>query len=82
MEPIKKILPYDLTDRKIVELLRQKKYLDAVKFCKKEKNIGLKEAKDHVDKLAAQYGIERPKGCSQKAAVLVVVLVIIFYAVA
>jgi len=45
MEPIKKILPYDRTDRKIVELLRENKYLDAVKFCKEEKELGLKEAK-------------------------------------
>jgi len=79
MEPIKKILPYDRTDRKIVELLRENKYLDAVKFCKEEKELGLKEAKEHVDSLATSYGIQRPKGCGSKAAVLFLIAAVFVY---
>jgi len=79
MEHFKRIPPTDRTDRKIVELLRENKYLDAIKFCKEEKNLGLKEAKEDVDSLAASYGIERPKGCGSKAAVLFLIAVVFVY---
>ncbi len=41
-------------ERKIIELIKQNKLIEAVALVKKETNLGLKESKDIVDKYKSQ----------------------------
>lgn len=44
-------------DARVLDLCRNKRKLEAIKYVKESSNVGLKEAKDFVDDLCAQYGI-------------------------
>jgi hypothetical protein len=50
-------------DEKVLTLLKEGNFLEAVKVYKDASGKGLKESKDHVDALAKQHGIERKGGC-------------------
>lgn len=46
-------------DKKIVEYIKYGSLLSAVKFYKDQTGTGLKEAKDYVDSIYAQYNAEK-----------------------
>ncbi len=50
-------------DQRIIELCSAGTKLAAVKYYKDQSGLGLKEAKDYVDNLAAQHGIAPKGGC-------------------
>lgn len=49
-------------EQKIVELCREGKVLEAIKYYRVSSGAGLKESKDHVDHIITKYGILVPKG--------------------
>ncbi len=60
-------------DRQILQLLAAGKKIAAIKIYREQTNVGLKEAKDAVEALAAQNGIVPPSG-SGCITVLVVLI--------
>jgi hypothetical protein len=48
---------YDETDYQIIHLIKAKGKLAATKYCKETKNLGLKVAKEYVDKIAFENGL-------------------------
>ena len=49
------------TDSKIVEMLKENRFIEAVKMVREERKIGLKEASDYVKNVAVQNGLPMPK---------------------
>jgi ribosomal protein L7/L12 len=60
-------------DQQILQLLAAGKKIAAIKIYREQTNVGLKEAKDAVEALAAQNGIMPPRG-SGCVTVLVVLI--------
>ncbi len=50
-------------DQRIIELCSAGTKLAAVKYYRDQSGLGVKEAKDYVDNLAAQHGIAPKGGC-------------------
>jgi ribosomal protein L7/L12 len=71
----------DDLERQIVELLKAGKKISAIKLYREQTSLGLKEAKDAVEGLAASHGIAPAarSGCFGAVALLVLVgLLIVF----
>src|SRR5690242_12479749 len=62
-------------EERLLGLLRQGQKIEAIKVCRAETNVGLKEAKDFVELLATRHGIPQGGGCGKAAAVLLMILV-------
>ncbi|MCC6124016.1 MAG: ribosomal protein L7/L12 [Pirellulales bacterium] len=61
-------------DRDILSLMKGGKKIEAIKLYREKTGLGLKDAKDAVEALAAKYGIQsKGLGC---ASVLLLVLVV------
>jgi hypothetical protein len=51
-------------DQEILGLMKGGKKIEAIKRYREKTGLGLKEAKDAVEALAARYGIEKGAGCA------------------
>jgi ribosomal protein L7/L12 len=58
----------------ILELLKGEKKIEAIKLYRKKTGLGLKEAKDAVEVLAAKHGIES-KGVGCAGMILLLLLI-------
>jgi hypothetical protein len=61
-------------DKEILDLMRGTKKIEAIKLYREKTNVGLKEAKDAVEALAARYGIES-KGVGCASVILFLMLI-------
>jgi ribosomal protein L7/L12 len=59
----------------IVALLEGRKKIEAIKLYRQRKGVGLKEAKDAVEAIAAQAGIATPAGSGCASVVLLLIVV-------
>lgn len=51
-------------DNQILKIFSEKGRIEAIRFCKKERNWDLKSSKNYVDSLAVENGFPKPKeGC-------------------
>lgn len=66
-------------DREIVSLLEQGKKIQAVKLYRERTGVGLKEAKDAVDAIAAERHILAPAGSGCLGIVLLFLMVILSF---
>ena len=64
----------DSLDGRILSLIREGKKIPAVKLCRKQTGMGLKEAKDYVESLAKKHDVAAVAG-SECAGMLALVLV-------
>lgn len=51
-------IPSNSLDQQILDLCKKGQKITAIKLYKDNTNVGLKESKDYVDKLAAMHGLE------------------------
>ena len=66
----------EVEDR-IVESLRRGRKIEAVKVCREQTGLGLKDAKDLVEALAAKHGLEAKSGGGCLGVVLLVALLLV-----
>ena len=59
----------------IVALVREGRKIDAIKALRERTGLGLKEAKDLIDALERQLGIERPSTATKSLIFWVVLIV-------
>ncbi len=52
----------DELESRLLEILRAGRKIEAVKLCRQETGLGLKEAKDAVEELARKHEVQLPKG--------------------
>lgn len=67
----------DPLESQLLPLLRAGRKIEAIKVCRREMGLGLKEAKDYVELLAARHGIVAGSSgcsCSTSAAVLLLLI--------
>jgi hypothetical protein len=60
-------------DAEILGLMQGGKKIQAIKLYRERKGVGLKEAKDFVESLAAKHGVSSPSGGGCAGVVLVMV---------
>jgi hypothetical protein len=67
----------DSLDGRILSLMREGKKIPAVKLCREQTGLGLKEAKDYVESLAKTHDVVAPagSGCAGMLALVLVGLV-------
>jgi hypothetical protein len=59
--------PTDSLGPDVIDALRQGRTIDAIRFLRKEKGIGLKEAKDIIDSIDAQLPAASARGDENEA---------------
>ena len=64
----------DSLEYQVLALMQGQKKIEAIKLYRQQTGVGLKEAKDAVEALAAKYGIS-PKGAGCAGMVLLMVMV-------
>ena len=64
-------------DAEVLDLLRQRKQLQAIKYLRSRTGLGLKEAKQYVDGLARRENIAVSAGPSQAGCIVVVAAVVL-----
>jgi len=64
----------DSLEGQILVLMQSQKKIEAIKIYRQQTGVGLKEAKDAVEALAAEHGIS-PKGAGCAGMVLLIVVV-------
>ncbi|HTU25344.1 MAG TPA: ribosomal protein L7/L12 [Pirellulales bacterium] len=60
-------------DQQVLDLCRSGKLIEAIKLYRSQTGLGLKEAKDAVEALAAQHGVSMPKGSGCAGVLLVLI---------
>lgn len=62
----------------VLTQLAHHRKIAAIKIYREHTGVGLKEAKEAVEKLAALHGIQSASGCSSSAAAVFLVLVLVY----
>ncbi|NLX96112.1 MAG: hypothetical protein GXY83_08045 [Rhodopirellula sp.] len=71
--------PSSDVDREVVSLLEQGKKIQAIKVYRERTGVGLKEAKDAVDAIAAERHILAPSGSGCLGIVLLFLMVVLTF---
>ncbi len=65
----------DELEGRLLDMLRAGQKIEAIKLCRQETGLGLKEAKDAVEELGRKHEVELPKGGGCAGVVLLVIAI-------